>query len=88
MILLLILIEAIRDALDAVLARVKRRPWAVHDHGHSVHVEPVRDLYPHDLATLDCLCGPSVRWSDPDTGNAYQRPLVVHHSLDGREATE
>ena len=55
-----------------------------------IHVEPVADLIAHDtdLGT-DCTCGPDVEWQDPDTGETYPSgPLVVHHSLDGREQAE
>ena len=53
----------------------------------TIHVEPASDLIEH----LDdgCPCGPSFEYFDPDTGGAYPSgPLVVHHSLDGRELTE
>lgn len=53
----------------------------------SIHVEPVNDLIAH--LDDDCPCGPDHEYFDPDTGAAYpDGPLVVHHSLDGREAHE
>jgi len=53
----------------------------------TVHVEPVDDLIEH--LDDDCLCGPHTEYLDPETGVTYPNgPLVVHHSLDGREAHE
>lgn len=53
-----------------------------------VHVLPVRDVIEHQ-ESQDCICGPRVEWIDQDTGLAYPNgPVVVHHSLDGREAKE
>lgn len=53
-----------------------------------VHVLPVNDLVAHE-ETTDCICGPDVEYIDPETGDSYPSgPLVVHHSLDGREANE
>lgn len=53
-----------------------------------IHVEPAADLIIHD-DDLDCTCGPDVEWVDPDTGDTYPSgPLVIHHSLDGREHRE
>jgi len=53
-----------------------------------VHVVPVADVIDH-RTDIDCLCGPEVEWIDPDTGDTYPAgPVVVHHSLDGREAME
>ena len=46
-----------------------------------LHVVPVNDLILHDIDSDDCVCGPSVEFCD---GGA----VVVHHSLDGREAKE
>lgn len=34
----------------------------------------------HDL-DVDCICGPTLDFSDG-------RPILTHHSLDGREASE
>lgn len=54
-----------------------------------VHVVPIEDVIAHDSTTLDCVCGPDVEWIDPETGAAYPSgPLVLHHSLDGRELKE
>ena len=52
----------------------------------AVHVEPINDLIEH----LDdgCPCGPDVEYVDPMDGSYHREPLVVHHSLDGREFAE
>ena len=50
----------------------------------TIHVEPDGDLIEH--LDDDCPCGPTYEWVDPDTSTTYPSgPLVVHHSLDGRE---
>jgi len=50
----------------------------------TIHVEPLNDLIEH--LDHDCPCGPAHQWADPDTGTTYPAgPLVLHHSLDGRE---
>lgn len=53
----------------------------------TVHVYPVGDAVEHDVETDgdDCLCGPTTRFVDPETGEALGEALVIHHSLDGRE---
>jgi hypothetical protein len=49
----------------------------------------VRDADGNDIDTLDeCPCGPTVECVDPDSGVAHDEPLVIHHSLDGREHVE
>ena len=53
----------------------------------TIHVEPVADLIEH--LDVGCPCGPDVEYVDPDTGGTYPGgPVVVHHSLDGREHHE
>lgn len=51
----------------------------------TAHSYPLDDLIEHGL-TEDCACGPT---TEPvmrrDGSNGW---VVVHHSLDGREATE
>jgi hypothetical protein len=52
----------------------------------AIHVVPVNDLFVHETLGDDCPCGPRqepVQGTDGSTGW-----LVVHHSLDGREANE
>lgn len=53
-----------------------------HSNAESLAWEPEHEL------TMDCVCGPDVEWFDPETGEAYESPLVTHHSLDGREFRE
>lgn len=53
--------------------------------GATMHIMPRGDLIEHDAAD-ECVCGPSVE-GRPDEEGSY-RWLVVHHSLDGREADE
>ena len=55
----------------------------------SIHVLPIDDVVVHDEVGTDCICGPDVEWADPETGETYSDgPIVVHHSLDGRERFE
>lgn len=51
-----------------------------------IHVEPLNDLITH--LDHDCPCGPDVEYIDPYDGSYHHDPLVVHHSLDGRELHE
>lgn len=55
--------------------------WQVYDLT-SVHVVPEAgsDQIEHDLDS-DCICGPDIEFTEG-------RPLVTHHSLDGRERYE
>jgi hypothetical protein len=46
-----------------------------------LHVVPVADAIEHDLDD-ECTCGPRIEIQP--NGNT----LVIHHSLDGREANE
>ena len=50
----------------------------------SVHVEPVGDLIDHEVE--DCACMPRVEPVSRDDGSIGW--MVVHHSLDNREAQE
>lgn len=56
----------------------------------TVHVHPVNDVVEHDVETEgdECLCGPTIEFIDPETGEAHAEALVIHHSLDGREHRE
>lgn len=45
------------------------------------HVYPVNDLVEHELVDDECVCGPRVEFVEGGK-------VVVHHSLDGREASE
>lgn len=50
-----------------------------------VHTYPVGDLVAHDTNGGDWVCGPTTEAVFRDDGsNGWQ---VIHHSLDGREAT-
>lgn len=52
----------------------------------TVHTFPVGDLIAHDTDGGDCPCGPATEpVPRPDGSIGW---LVVHHSLDGREARE
>lgn len=51
-----------------------------------VHVVPVGDLIEHDTEGEDCACGPASQPVVRDDGSVGW--MVVHHSLDGREAHE
>ena len=52
------------------------------------HIHPVDDHVDHDTSssTPTCLCQPTVR--PVTTGDGTVGLLIVHHSLDGREASE
>lgn len=52
----------------------------------SVHCFPVADLIVHDTDGDDCVCGPTAQQVGRDDGSTGW--VMVHHSLDGREATE
>ena len=54
----------------------------------AVHVYPVADLIDHDITTddPDCICGPTTEPREMDDGGIGW--VIVHHSLDGREANE
>lgn len=52
----------------------------------TVHCYPVGDLIEHDTDGGECVCGPSTEAVFREDGsNGW---LIVHHSLDGREAHE
>jgi hypothetical protein len=52
----------------------------------TVHVVPVNDIVEHDSDGGDCICGPTTEAVMRDDGsNGW---LIIHHSLDGREARE
>lgn len=50
-----------------------------------VHVMPIDDLIEHDEAD-DCVCVPRLDPVEREDGSIGW--VIVHHSLDGREATE
>jgi len=49
------------------------------------HVLPVGDVIEHDRSD-ECVCGTTTRPVERDDGSIGW--LIVHNSLDGREATE
>lgn len=51
----------------------------------ALHVTPVGDLIAH-TSDDDCLCGPEAKPIKRGDGSIGW--IVVHHSLDGREAAE
>ena len=52
----------------------------------TVHVFPVNDIIEHNTDTDDCVCGPTAEPVIVDDGSCGW--VIVHHSLDGREANE
>lgn len=44
------------------------------------HIIPPNDLIGHERSP-ECVCGPTIYSVDPDTGEPYWEPLLVHHSL-------
>lgn len=50
----------------------------------AVHVLPVNDLIEHE--DNDCPCGPTTEAVFRDDGS--NEWIIIHHSLDGREAHE
>lgn len=52
----------------------------------AVHVFPVGDLVEHDTSGAACVCGPADEPVEREDGSVGW--VVVHHSLDGREAAE
>ena len=53
-----------------------------------VHVVPIDDWIDHCAEGLDCLCEPVLELCDPDTGEWYSTPLVMHNAVDGRRDDE
>lgn len=53
---------------------------------HHRHVMPNRDLIEHE-ASEDCVCGPEPL-NVTEMGDAGDRWVYVHHSLDGRELAD
>lgn len=52
----------------------------------TVHTYPTGDLIEHDTDGGDCICGPTTEPVPREDGSFGW--LVVHHSLDNREARE
>lgn len=51
-----------------------------------IHVMPVNDLIEHEQVDDLCVCGPAVKPVQRDDGS--YRWVIVHNSLDNREASE
>lgn len=51
-----------------------------------LHVYPIDDLVEHDTSGVPCVCGPADEPVERADGSFGW--LVVHNSLDGREARE
>lgn len=54
--------------------------------GEPTHVYPLGDLVEHDTSGAPCICGPTDEPVKREDGSVGW--VVVHHSLDGREAHE
>lgn len=63
----------------------------------TLHVYPINDLIEHELVSkplnslyglddVGCVCGPTATPVERDDGSIAW--MLVHHSLDGREASE
>ena len=52
----------------------------------TIHTLPVNDLIEHEDTGDDCPCGPEIVPLKRDDGSMGW--LIIHHSLDGREARE
>jgi hypothetical protein len=52
----------------------------------TVHTYPANDLVEHELEGDDCACGPEILPVKRDDGSMGWQ--IIHHSLDGREASE
>lgn len=53
---------------------------------NTVHTYPVNDLIKHETDGEDCACGPETIPVPRDDGSMGW--VILHHSLDGREANE
>ena len=49
----------------------------------SMHIRPLRDLIEHEWD--ECVCVPTPQLVETDHGDEW---MFIHHSLDGREASE
>ena len=47
----------------------------------TIHVYPTEDIIEHDTESLDCVCEPTIVWSDEE-GQIYENgPLVIHNEV-------
>lgn len=61
------------------------RVWRYDYQNGAVHVRPINDAIAH-WESEDCPCGSSVEHIERDGGGDAW--MYIHHSLDGREASE
>lgn len=58
----------------------------------TTHVYPLDDWIDHKIdvpaSECDCPCEPRIEYFDPETGEAYSEPLVIHNAIDQRENNE
>lgn len=47
-----------------------------------------QDALKEHLMGDECPCNPQTELSDPDTGEIWESPIIVHNSYDKRELTE
>ncbi len=67
------------------LKRKGRQNWlCLERHRGTVDVLPLNDSVEHETSD-DCVCGPRI---EPVEENGVMGWVVVHHSVDGREARE
>ena len=52
-----------------------------------IHIVPANDERPH-ISVPDCPCKPHLATTDPETGDPYEFPMVIHHAYDCREVCE
>ena len=54
------------------------------------HAAPINDLIEHDTSSEEagCICGPTIQLLTVNEGALPGIAVIVHHSLDGREAQE
>lgn len=51
------------------------------------HVLPSDDIIEHEVSH-ECVCGPLIDTGEDENGPYPDGPVIVHHSLDGREFKE
>jgi len=67
-----------------MLVRPSPPGWLIGLKGDEAHVLPDRDVVTHHAD--DCVCGPTTEPVERADGSIAW--VVIHHSLDGREARE
>lgn len=52
----------------------------------SIHVYPINDWIDHDTEHgTDCPCEPNIEFFDPETGESYIEPLIIHNQIKPEE---